>query len=150
VLALGLVTAALIGLVARKATAASPVALTERGSAVLVWLAEHKKPGTPRSRAYVRRHYTRMVFRGLRSAGVYWPLLCIHSHESTDWRIENPPYSGGFQEDQSFQRSYGPEFLRTWGSAGNWPIPIQFVSAYRAYRVRGWSPWPNTSRMCGL
>jgi hypothetical protein len=150
-LALGLVTAYLIALSVAVASArgARPVEMTERGSAVLVWLHSHPKPGTPRSRAYVRRRFTRMVFNGLRSAGVYFPFLCIHSHEGP-WTIHNPPYDGGLQMDSGFQASYGPEYLRTWGSAGSWPIWAQLNAGFRAYRVRGYSPWPNTSRICGL
>ena len=52
--------------------------------------------------------------------------------------------------DGSFQASYGPEYLRLWGHAGRWPIWAQMNAAYRAWRTRGYHPWPNTSRMCGL
>jgi hypothetical protein len=144
-----------------------PVRMTERGSAVLVWLENHPKPGTPHSRAVVRNRFRALVWRGLRVAGVAWldartgdvdpssPFGCIHQHEGP-WKIHNPPYDGGLQEDHGFQATYGREYRHLWGSAGHWPIWSQVVSGYRAYHgyhgygARGFYPWPNTARYCGL
>lgn len=74
---------------------------------------------------------------------------CIHSYEG-DWDDSGYPYWGGLQFDMDFQRAYGPEFLARWGTADNWPPWAQVVAANRAKASRGYSPWPNTARMCGL
>ena len=48
-------------------------------------------------------------------------------------------------------RTYGPEFVRQWGTADNWPVWAQLVAAARAHASgRGFTPWPNTARACGL
>ena len=107
----------LLGLAAKASAGRSPVAMTERGSAVLVWLAQNPRPGNRHSRSVVSSRARRKVWEGLRLAGVYYPFMCIHSHESRDWRIYNPPYAGGLQMDSSFQASYGPEYIRLWGHA---------------------------------
>jgi hypothetical protein len=79
----------------------------------------------------------------------YEKWACIHRHEGR-WDDPNPPHYGGLQFDDSFQRTYGPEFYRRWGDAGNWPVYAQLLAAERAYRTRGFGPWPNTRRMCGV
>ena len=75
---------------------------------------------------------------------------CIHSHEAPTWRIADAPYYGGLQMDLSFQRAYGAVYLRTEGTANNWSPAQQMLAAERAWRARGFTPWPNTARMCGL
>ena len=76
--------------------------------------------------------------------------LCIHRHEGA-WNDPNPPYYGGLQMDISFQRAYGPDLLRRKGTADNWTPLEQMWVAERAYRSgRGFDPWPNTARYCGL
>jgi hypothetical protein len=52
--------------------------------------------------------------------------------------------------DTGFQSAYGPEFVARWGTANNWPVYAQLIAAERAYRSRGFGPWPNTAAMCGL
>jgi hypothetical protein len=52
--------------------------------------------------------------------------------------------------DASFQSTYGPEFERRYGWASRWPVWAQLIAAERAYRTRGYNPWPNTARACGL
>lgn len=75
---------------------------------------------------------------------------CIHSHEGA-WDDPNPPYWGGLQMDWTFMRTYGAEFLRAWGTADHWPPAVQIAVAIRAYLSgRGFWPWPNTARLCGL
>ena len=74
---------------------------------------------------------------------------CIHSHEGA-WNDPNGPYYGGLQMDLPFQEAYGGEFLRRWGTADHWPIWAQVTAANRARASRGYTPWPNTARMCGL
>ncbi len=75
--------------------------------------------------------------------------LCIHNHEG-DWNDAGSPYWGGVQMDLEFQRTYGPEFYRAWGTADHWPVSVQLAVAMRAYLTRGYHPWPNTARYCGL
>ena len=76
--------------------------------------------------------------------------LCIQRHEA-DWSDPNPPYYGGLQMDISFQRAYGHDLLRRKGTADNWTPLEQMWVAERAHRAgRGFYPWPNTARYCGL
>lgn len=77
-------------------------------------------------------------------------LICIHTHEGA-WDAETGNgYHGGLQMDESFESTYGWAFYRRWGHASRWPAWAQLWAGYRAYRVRGYSPWPNTGRICGL
>jgi hypothetical protein len=75
--------------------------------------------------------------------------LCIHRYEGS-WADPNAPYYGGLQMDVSFQRTYGSELYRAKGTADNWSPLEQMWVAERAYRTRGFWPWPNTARFCGL
>jgi hypothetical protein len=76
--------------------------------------------------------------------------LCIHRFEGA-WNDPNPPYYGGLQMDLSFQRAYGSKLLATKGPANNWTPLEQMWVAERAHRAgRGFYPWPNTARYCGL
>ena len=53
--------------------------------------------------------------------------------------------------DISFQRTYGAHLLRRKGTADHWTPLEQMWVAERAYRSgRGFYPWPNTARHCGL
>jgi hypothetical protein len=52
--------------------------------------------------------------------------------------------------DLSFQERYGGWLLRHKGTADHWSPLEQIWVAVRAARVRGFSPWPNTARYCGL
>jgi Transglycosylase-like domain len=94
-----------------------------------------------------KRHATRPPHR----AG--W--LCIHRYERhphQGWATRTGNgYYGGLQMDISFQRTYGPELLHRKGTADNWTAIEQMWVAERAYRSgRGFYPWPNTARYCGL
>lgn len=79
---------------------------------------------------------------------------CIFNHEartSGGWRANTGNgYFGGLQMNLSFQRTYGPRFFAHWGTADRWPVLAQLVAAERAWKVRGFQPWPTTSRICGL
>ena len=76
--------------------------------------------------------------------------LCIHRYEG-DWRDPSPPYYGGLQMDFEFQRTYATPLLRRKGTADHWTPLEQIWVAERAYRSgRGFYPWPNTARYCGL
>lgn len=74
---------------------------------------------------------------------------CIHRHEAS-WTDPNAPYYGGLQMDIQFMRSHGSDFLRIFGTADKWPVWAQLRVAERAYKTRGFYPWPNTARYCGL
>ena len=75
--------------------------------------------------------------------------LCVHRYEGS-WTDPWAPYWGGMQMDLNFQRAYGPWMLEHFGTADHWPVNGQLYASYKAWRVRGWSPWPNTARYCGL
>ncbi|MFN2471536.1 MAG: hypothetical protein ABR583_11235 [Gaiellaceae bacterium] len=75
---------------------------------------------------------------------------CIHRHEGA-WSDPDPPYWGGLQMDLSFQAHYGGHLLRAKGTADRWTPIEQMWVAEKAYRSgRGFYPWPNTARYCGL
>ena len=75
--------------------------------------------------------------------------LCIHRYEGS-WTDAGAPYYGGLQMDLGFQRTYGGWLLRTKGTADHWTPLEQIWTAVRAQRSRGFYPWPNTARVCGL
>jgi hypothetical protein len=75
--------------------------------------------------------------------------LCIHRYEAP-WTDPAAPYYGGLQMDSEFQATYGAALLRAKGTADHWTPLEQMWVAERAYRTRGFWPWPNTARSCGL
>ena len=75
---------------------------------------------------------------------------CIHRHEGS-WDDPSAPYYGGLQMDKAFQRAYGRDLLQRKGTANKWKPAEQMWTAERALRAgRGFHPWPNTARDCGL
>lgn len=98
----------------------------------------------------------------LYSPGPIYAWLCIHRYEGS-WTDTGDPYWGGLQMDRSFMRTYGWDFMRKHHGAyaNRWTPREQMIAANRA-RVgvdwrgshwpgpRGYTPWPNTARMCGL
>jgi hypothetical protein len=77
--------------------------------------------------------------------------LCIHRYEGAWDSNTGNGYFGGLQMDVGFMRSYGPEYVQRWGTADNWPVWAQLQTAVRAHESgRGFTPWPNTARACGL
>lgn len=133
------------------------------------WQALMRKPRTPtlyterrtRDGAYlrwVRRLWQRRAERAERVAQRpphrrQW--LCIHRYErhpAQGWATRTGNgYYGGLQMDISFQRTYGRELLQRKGTADKWTAAEQMWVAERAYRSgRGFYPWPNTARYCGL
>jgi hypothetical protein len=81
--------------------------------------------------------------------------LCIHHYErdpAQGWSTRTGNgYYGGLQMDLRFQRLYGPDLLRRKGTADNWTPVEQMWVAERAHGTgRGFYPWPNTARSCGL
>ena len=79
----------------------------------------------------------------------YREWMCIHHYEGS-WTDPNAPFYGGLQMDYGFQEAYGPELLRTKGTADHWTPLEQMWVAERAYKTRGFYPWPNTAHYCGL
>src|SRR5262245_52076391 len=79
----------------------------------------------------------------------YSAWLCIHRYEGS-WTDRGAPYWGGLQMDYGFMRTYGGALLRRKGTADHWTPLEQMWVAERAWRTRGFRPWPNTARYCGL
>ncbi len=75
---------------------------------------------------------------------------CASTATRAGWRLIDGPYYGGLQMNMEFQQMYGPELLRSKGTANHWTPLEQIWVAERAYRELGYQPWPNTARMCGL
>jgi hypothetical protein len=76
--------------------------------------------------------------------------LCIHRYEGS-WRDPNAPYYGGLQMDLGFQSTYGRPLLRRKGTADHWtPLEQMWVAEHAFASGRGFYPWPNTARWCGL
>jgi hypothetical protein len=82
----------------------------------------------------------------------YDEFMCIAGHESGGrWDVSTGNgYYGGLQMDIGFQRTYAPRLYRAKGTADNWTAEEQIRAAGRAVAARGFTPWPNTARMCGL
>jgi hypothetical protein len=75
---------------------------------------------------------------------------CLQSHEGA-WTDPSDPYWGGLQMDRSFMRAYAPRHLLRRGWANRWSPVEQMWVGERALRAgRGFHPWPNTARACGL
>ena len=84
-------------------------------------------------------------------AGLGDAFRCIHRFEGAWTSNTGNGYYGGLQMDRSFQAHYGREYVARWGTADRWPAWAQLQTAVRAYQSgRGFSPWPNTARFCGL
>jgi hypothetical protein len=75
--------------------------------------------------------------------------LCIHRYEGS-WSDSGGPYYGGLQMDISFQSTYGGWLFRQKGTADHWSPLEQIWTAQRAAQTRGFYPWPNSARICGL
>jgi hypothetical protein len=115
---------------------ATPVRLTASGNRELAYV---------RWRALARRVATRVQNPPYESA---WQ--CIHRYEGS-WTDTGGPYYGGLQMDLGFQAHYGGYLLRAKGTADKWTPEEQMWVAARAHRSgRGFYPWPNTARACGL
>ena len=76
--------------------------------------------------------------------------LCIHQYEGS-WTDDGAPYYGGLQMDLGFQQTYGRALLVRKGTANNWtPLEQMWVAERALHAGRGFWPWPNTARYCGL
>lgn len=111
-----------------------------------------------RACARIRREAARERVRSRRArrhaeqlfALLYRRFECVHEHEGSWIANTGNGYYGGLQMDADFERAYGSTFVDRWGHAHAWPVWAQLIAAERARRVRGFSPWPNTARTCGL
>ena len=116
------------------------------------------RTATPRISRWVRDLWQRRAARAERQAKnpphrAQW--LCIHRYErhpAQGWaRTPATATTAGCRWTSRFQRAYGPELLRRKGTANSWTAVEQMWVAERAYRSgRGFYPWPNTARYCGL
>jgi hypothetical protein len=103
---------------------------------------------SPRSLLYWRHQARRMMrLAGHPPHKSGW--LCIHRFEGS-WSDPGDPYWGGLQMDRGFMRTYAPRELLHRGLANRWTPLEQMWVAERAHRTRGYYPWPNTARSCGL
>jgi hypothetical protein len=75
--------------------------------------------------------------------------LCIHHYEGS-WTDTGAPYYGGLQMDVGFQQHYGAWLYARKGTANHWSPLEQIWTAEKALKTRGFWPWPNTARYCGL
>jgi hypothetical protein len=76
---------------------------------------------------------------------------CIHHYEGSWTANTGNGYYGGLQMDLTFQGTYGGYLLKTKGTADHWtPLEQKWVAAKAYASGRGFGPWPNTARYCGL
>jgi hypothetical protein len=155
---------------ARQASAGQKTALSYFGNKIAAyqkatWHWEHVMGALPTKTA--GRVLTEMSAPDLRRATLLWARraqqariraqhpphlrdwLCIHRYEGS-WTDTGNPYWGGLQMDLSFQRHYGAWLFQHKGTADHWTPLEQIWTAERALRSRGFWPWPNTARFCGL
>ena len=94
-----------------------------------------------------------MQSRSHNAIGNHWleqAFLCIKSHEGAWGSATGNGYWGGLQMDRSFYTTYGSEYLRL-GTPAQWPSSVQIAVGIEAYLSgRGFGPWPNTRKMCGV
>jgi hypothetical protein len=113
---------------------------------------EHKTKSARYLRWLARKWYDRRIaaMRHAQNPPHLQAWLCIHRYEGA-WNDPNAPYYGGLQMDMQFQRTYGWNLLQQKGTADNWTMWEQIWVAEKARASgRGWYPWPNTARYCGL
>jgi hypothetical protein len=109
---------------------------------------------TARLRTIRALRYWRMQAHRVRRLAAHPPhrrgWVCIHRYEGS-WHDSGDPYWGGLQMDRGFMRAYAPRVLLRRGWANRWTALEQMWVAERAHRSgRGYWPWPNTARFCGL
>jgi hypothetical protein len=112
-------------------------------------LAAHSSAGRLRQLARRWQHRAHRVWWKAKHPPELQDWLCIHRFEGS-WADSSGPYWGGLQMDLSFQETYGGWLLRHKGTADHWSPLEQIWVAVRASHSRGFSPWPNTARDCGL
>ena len=163
---------------AKAANAATGAKSAEQQRAALVWLGRQivgyqqttwrwqRLMGVPRVQTEGRR-LTEMSMPDIERAVRLWQqraaaarreaehpphraaFLCIHRYEGS-WTDSGGPYYGGLQMDLGFQKTYAPWLVRAKGTADHWTPLEQIWVAEKAAKSRGFYPWPNTARYCGL
>jgi hypothetical protein len=103
---------------------------------------------TPRALRFWRRE-ARLVRRRAARPPHRRGWICIHRYEGS-WRDSGDPYWGGLQMDRGFMSNYAPRLLLRRGWANRWSALEQMWVAEHAHRGRGYTPWANTARYCGL
>lgn len=101
------------------------------------------------------RKITKAVLKQVSNPPRFSEFNCIYRYErnpAQGWSTQTGNgYYGGLQMDLSFQRAYGGYLLSKKGTANNWTPLEQVWVAEKAYSSgRGFYPWPNTARSCGL
>ncbi len=82
-----------------------------------------------------------------------WLCLFVHErHPHYGWRTNTGNgFYGGLQMNRQFMATYGGRLLRRKGTADRWTALEQMWVAERALNAgRGFYPWPNSGRACGL
>lgn len=105
-------------------------------------------------RSYLVRHWlseerrTRLALSHVPHLSAW---LCIHRGEGAWNSNTGNGYFGGLQMDESFMATYGGALLRLKGTADRWlPVEQLWTAEYAYESGRGFTPWPNTARACGL
>ena len=101
-------------------------------------------------RAFRRRLHYLIHAPNLQGHWLERAFMCVHAGEGAWSANTGNGYQGGLQMDYSFQRTYAPWALRAFGTANRWPASVQVSAAIQAWTQRGFRPWPNTARACGL
>lgn len=138
-----------LGLGVPAAQAAAPrVAVRYRGVTAEGWAARYRAMW--RRARDARRALRAAVAQPRYTSSIEAAFLCIHRFEGS-WTDSGAPHWGGLQMDLDFQRTYGDWALAAFGTADRWPVSVQLAVAIRAkVSGRGFYPWPNTARYCGL
>lgn len=108
------------------------------------------------ARRYRREHRVVLELRGRLASrleglvGLVRAFECVHDGEGSWGANTGNGYYGGLQFDRSFMAAYAPGLLRRKGTANNWTPAQQISVAIIAHATRGFEPWPNTARRCGL
>lgn len=128
-------------------------------NAAIRWAKSHRSFFAASDRnKFMRGHLYVIRFSTSKVDGLQWLSLpphysgwiCIHGYEGS-WKDAGDPYWGGLQMDRGFMRTYAPSWLLKKGWANMWTPLQQMWVAERAFSSgRGYYPWPNTARYCGL
>ena len=134
----------------RANTAHLQLVMGVRGPTRTLELTRIEHPSTRRVLALWRNRAATVRRRFVAGPPHSWAWQCIHRYEGS-WTDSGAPYYGGLQMDISFQQTYGWHLFRVKGTADHWTPLEQMWVAEKAYRSgRGFYPWPNTARACGL
>jgi hypothetical protein len=109
----------------------------------------HLSPSAVRQTAETWRDRSAHVHKVAQHPPHLQQFLCIHHYEGS-WTDTGSPYYGGLQMDRPFQQSYGGWLYARKGTANHWSPLEQIWVAEKALKSRGYGPWPNTARYCGL